>query len=264
MREHRAVPKNTRLWWGGIRNLLGRRHHRVSSQSLRRRSVRQRICRPRHARFRLGALVADGPRSCREAQRAPAAISLSSFISAEGVDAQSAEEIFRLARERALDDRTVIVHGLGLDERGLALLQSVRCGADLVSRRRTLSCLAARTIATRFESRSQGGSRKRFAAHGARRSAGRNSLRARNRRDARRRLVFPGDHPCRAGACGCETAKGTLRIGALADFVGVRDTGLSPAQTLASLSQPRRRTRRHRRLRATRFPRDARAACPAL
>ena len=49
---------------------------------------------------------------------------------AEGLDENSADEIFALDRMQALDDRTVLVHGLGLTSDGISLLN--RRGAALV------------------------------------------------------------------------------------------------------------------------------------
>lgn len=127
--EHLAVPKPVRLWWGGLKNLL---------------SGVATVCH--HNEYEKGVFGADFPvqvvqrygwahslrfgKNVREAflstpPDAPFVIHL-----AEGSDRRSGDEIFEFDRLGSLDSRTVIVHGVGLTERGHELRR--QRGAALV------------------------------------------------------------------------------------------------------------------------------------
>jgi hypothetical protein len=120
--RHRAVPKDIRLWWGGIRNLLCGvttvSHHNPLWQQLQSDTFPLRVVRKygwahslalggdiRHAR----GMTPEG---------AP-------FIlhACEGVDEQAQEELRELERLGLLDSNTVLVHGLAIDHKGAALLR---------------------------------------------------------------------------------------------------------------------------------------------
>jgi cytosine/adenosine deaminase-related metal-dependent hydrolase/SAM-dependent methyltransferase len=231
--EHRAVPKNTRLWWGGIRNLLSGVttvcHHNPYVEELFSNGFAVRVLRDFAWAHSL-PMEHDFARKRRNAQPdQPFIIHL-----AEGIDLQSADEIFHLVREQALDDRTVLVHGLGLDARGMSLLRSL--GAGLVwcptsnvflfgrtHSRETIHALPSVAL----------GSDSPLTAHGdlldevrfARETVGMPS-------EALYSLVTTSA----AQVLRLKNGEGTLRIGAFADLIGVRDTGLSPADTLGAMS----------------------------
>ncbi len=233
VREHRAVPKNTRLWWGGIRNLLGGVttvcHHNPYVAAVFDSGFAVRVLRDFSWAH---SLPMDHDLAAKQKSAGPD----QPFIVhlAEGVDAQSAEEIFRLAREQALDDRTVIVHGLGLDERGFTLLRSV--GAALIwcptsnaflfgrtHDRHTIEGLPKVALGSDSPLTAQGDllDEIRFAHETAGMPA----------EDLYSLVTTRAAQVLRL-----RDGKGSLRISAPADFVGVRDTGLSPAQRLAGLS----------------------------
>ncbi len=233
VREHRAVPKNTRLWWGGIRNLLCGVttvcHHNPYVAEVFDTGFAVRVLR---AFSWAHSLPMDHDLAAKRKNAAPD----QPFIIhlAEGVDSQSAEEIFQLAREQALDDRTIIVHGLGLDERGMTLLRSL--GAALVwcptsnvflfgrtHDRRTIEALPRVALGSDSPLTAQGDllDEIRFAKETAGISV----------EDLYSQVTTGAAHVLRL-----RDAQGSLRIGALADFVGVRDTGVSPAKTLAAIS----------------------------
>ena len=233
VREHRAVAKNTRLWWGGIRNLLCGVttvcHHNPYAAEVFDTGFAVRVLRDFGWAHSL-------PMDHDLAAKAKSAQSHQPFIIhlAEGVDSQSAEEIFRLAREKALDNRSVIVHGLGLDERGFSLLRSL--GAALVwcpssnvflfgrtHDRQTIRSLPNAALGSDSPLTAQGDllDEIRFA----------NETVGVAAEDLYALVTTRAAQVLRL-----KDGEGTLRIGALADFVGVRDTGLSPAHTLAATS----------------------------
>ncbi len=121
----RGVPKAVRLWWGAIRNLLCGVttvcHHNPLSAELLAEDFPVRVL-PAFGWAHSLSLEPD------IVARFQATSAQEPFIlhAAEGVDAASAEEIFELDRLRVLDDRTVLVHGLALNEKGAALLNRRR------------------------------------------------------------------------------------------------------------------------------------------
>ncbi len=233
IREHRAIGKNTRLWWGGIRNLLSGVttvcHHNPYVAELFEDGFAVRVLRD----FSWAHSVPFDHDLVRKQKSAapdqPFIIHL-----AEGVDSQSAGEILRLAGQHALDERTVIVHGLGLDEFGLNQMR--RAGTALVWCPTSNVFLFGRTHdrnTLRGLPRLALGSDSPLTAAGdlldeIRFAAG----------DAR----FPPEElyslvtTRAAEVLRLKSGEGTLRIGALADFFAIRDTGESPACRLAALS----------------------------
>jgi cytosine/adenosine deaminase-related metal-dependent hydrolase len=233
VREHRAVAKNVRLWWGGIRNLLCGAttvcHHNPYATEVFDTGFAVRVLRDFGWAHSL-------PMDHDLATKAKSTQSNQPFIIhlAEGVDSQSAEEIFRLAREKALDDHTVIVHGLGLDERGFSLMRSL--GAALVwcptsnvflfgrtHDRQTIRSLPNAALGSDSPLTAQGDLLDEI--HFANETVGVTAEDLYALVTTRAAQVLRLKH-----------GEGTLRIGALADFIGVRDTGLSPAHTLAAIS----------------------------
>jgi cytosine/adenosine deaminase-related metal-dependent hydrolase/SAM-dependent methyltransferase len=233
VREHRAVPKNTRLWWGGIRNLLCGVttvcHHNPYVAKVFDTGFAVRVLR---AFSWAHSLPMDHDLATKQKNAGPD----QPFIIhlAEGVDSQSAEEIFRLAREQALNDRTVIVHGLGLDQRGITLLRSL--GAALVwcptsnvflfgrtHDRQTIEGLPKVALGSDSPLTAQGDLLDEI-------------------RFANETVGMPAEDlyslvtTRAAQVLRLQDGEGSLRIGALADLVGVRDTSLSPAKTLAAIS----------------------------
>jgi cytosine/adenosine deaminase-related metal-dependent hydrolase len=233
VREHRAIPKNTRLWWGGIRNLLSGvttvcHHNPYVPEVFDERFV----VRVLH-NFGWAHSVTMDCDIGRKKQETPPDQPFIIHL-AEGIDEQSATEILQLIPEGALDDRTVIVHGLGLDDRGRTLLRSF--GAALVWCPTSNVFLFGRTL-TRDElqefPRFALGSDSPITCQGdlldeirfAREIVGMNE-----------QQLYSSVTVSAADVLRLHHGQGSLRVGGLADFVGVRDTGLSPAKTLAMLS----------------------------
>jgi ubiquinone/menaquinone biosynthesis C-methylase UbiE len=127
--KHRSVPRDVRLWWGGIRNLLCGVttvcHHNASEPELYRDDFPVRVaqdCGWGHSLAFGGDL-----RAARSATPKPRA-----FIvhACEGIDREAGAELGELDRLGVLDEDTVIVHGLAIDDEGVALLR--RRGTSLV------------------------------------------------------------------------------------------------------------------------------------
>lgn len=121
--EHRSVPRDVRLAWGGIKNLISGvtmvAHHDPDSprEFGRRFPVRVATAGWAHSLAFTPDIVA---RHRRNGDR-PFVMHLG-----EATDAEGAEEIFEIDRMGALDERTVIVHGVGLDAAGWRLLRRKR------------------------------------------------------------------------------------------------------------------------------------------
>jgi cytosine/adenosine deaminase-related metal-dependent hydrolase/ubiquinone/menaquinone biosynthesis C-methylase UbiE len=119
--RHRKVPKTVRLWWGAIRNLLCGVttvcHHNPLSRELLSADFPVRVL----SRFGWAHSLEMDPNLIHNFDHTPSNLP---FIlhAAEGVDAKSAQEVFDLDRMQVLDDRTILVHGLALNPKSVALL----------------------------------------------------------------------------------------------------------------------------------------------
>lgn len=118
---HRQVPKGVRLWWGGIRNLLCGVttvcHHNPLDPLLRSSQF------PVHVVQKYGweHSLAFGGDVSAALRKTP---SHKPFLihAGEGIDADASAELRTLDAIGALDSRTVLVHGLAMDEAGARLL----------------------------------------------------------------------------------------------------------------------------------------------
>ena len=232
VREHLRVPKWVRLWWGAIRNLLCG----VTT-----------VCH--HNPYDAGAFSEDFPvRVVRDFAWAHSLAFDSELITrfhetdsahpfvihaGEGVDRGSAEEIHTLFTLGALNTRTVIVHGTALDAEGFDLL--TKCGAALVWCPSSNVFLFKQTLApdqiAALPSKALGSDSSmtacgdlldevRFAAT---LGASAETLYELITRQPNKVLRL-------------KQGEGRVLPGNVADIVAVRDRGLSPADTLASLS----------------------------
>jgi cytosine/adenosine deaminase-related metal-dependent hydrolase/ubiquinone/menaquinone biosynthesis C-methylase UbiE len=118
---HKQVPKDTRLWWGGVRNLLCGAttvcHHNPLDPVLRDKDFPVRVVTqygwahsPAFAANISGALQSTGADE-------PFLIH-----ACEGMDKEAFAELYALDALHALEHRSVLIHGLALDEAGIALL----------------------------------------------------------------------------------------------------------------------------------------------
>jgi cytosine/adenosine deaminase-related metal-dependent hydrolase len=129
IREHLDVPKPIRLWWGGIRNLLCGVttvcHHNEFRADVFEDGFPIRVLK-RYAWSHSLLLGGDITAAFRASDpQTPYIIHLG-----EGVDSASTAEVFEIDRMGLLDPRTVIVHGVALDDAGHDLL--VRGGSALI------------------------------------------------------------------------------------------------------------------------------------
>jgi cytosine/adenosine deaminase-related metal-dependent hydrolase/ubiquinone/menaquinone biosynthesis C-methylase UbiE len=120
--KQRSVPRDVRLWWGGIRNLLCGVttvcHHNALDPGLHRGDFPVRVandCGWAHSLAFGGDL-----RAARSATSKNGA-----FIvhACEGIDRDARAELWELDRLNVLDEDSVIVHGLAIDDEGAALLE---------------------------------------------------------------------------------------------------------------------------------------------
>jgi cytosine/adenosine deaminase-related metal-dependent hydrolase/ubiquinone/menaquinone biosynthesis C-methylase UbiE len=230
IREHRAVPKSTRLWWGAIRNLLCGVttvcHHNPFISEVFDHGFPIRVMRDfgwAHS------IPMEGNVARRHADTPPE----QPFILhlGEGVDRASAEELFELDRKGALTDRTVVVHGLGLSREALSLLKSR--GAALVWCPSSNTFLFGRTLHRgnlRMLSLVALGSDSSLTAEGdlldeVRFARERVSLTA---EELYAQVTLNASRVLRL-----RSGEGSLRVGALADLIAIRDRNLTPAETLA-------------------------------
>ena len=118
---HRKVPRSVRLRWGGIRNLLCGVttvcHHNPMSAELLDPGFPVRIVSDFGWAHSLSLEPQLASKFAKSASDAP-------FIlhAAEGVDLKSLKEVFELDRMHALDERTVLVHGLACTPVAAALI----------------------------------------------------------------------------------------------------------------------------------------------
>jgi hypothetical protein len=123
--KHRAVPRDVRLWWGGLRNLLCGvttvSHHDPLWPELRRKDFPVRVVRD----YGWGHSVALGG-DLRSARSATPAGSAFIVHACEGIDEQAREELFKLDGWGLLDANVVLVHGLAVDKEGVELIRARR------------------------------------------------------------------------------------------------------------------------------------------
>ena len=123
--KHRAVPKELRLWWGGIRNLLSGvttvSHHNPLWAELQREDFPVRVIQ----NYGWGHSLALGGDLC--AARAVTPEEYPFIIHAcEGTDKIARAELSGLDRLGLLNSYTVLVHGLAIDAAGVALIEQKR------------------------------------------------------------------------------------------------------------------------------------------
>lgn len=231
VREHVAVPKETRLIWGGIRNLLCGVttvcHHNPYARAVFSRDFPVRVVR----NFGWAHSLAFDRKVTGKHQGTSKGQPFILHL-CEGVDEKSASEVFDLERLGALGSCTVLIHGLGLDARGMDLTESR--GAALVWCPSSNIFLFGRTHTAdslRRLSRVALGSDSPLTAQGdlldeihlAHSEIGvpAEELYEQVMGRAARILRLAG-------------GEGHLRVGSFADLFAVRDRGLLPAETLAT------------------------------
>jgi cytosine/adenosine deaminase-related metal-dependent hydrolase len=120
--KHRAIPKEVRVWWGGIRNLLCGvttvSHHNPLWLELQRSDFPVRVVQEYGWAHSL-ALGGDLAAACAATPHGRAFI----VHACEGVDELARNELRELDQLGLLDARTVLVHGLAIDAEGVLLIR---------------------------------------------------------------------------------------------------------------------------------------------
>ena len=120
--RHRAVRKDLRVWWGGIRNLLCGvttvSHHNPLRPELQRNDFPVRVVQ----RYGWAHSPALGGDLCAARAATPEGCP---FIvhACEGVDEVARAELWDLDRSGLLDTNAVLVHGLAIDTAGFELIR---------------------------------------------------------------------------------------------------------------------------------------------
>lgn len=231
--QHLQVPLDTRLWWGAIRNLLSGvttvcHHNRIypvlTAPGFPIRVLSQfgwahSLAFDRDFVARYHATPLDSP-----------------FIihAAEGTDSHSADEITNLDRLNILDDRIVVVHGLALTARQVALLNERGAAVILcpTSNRFLFNQTLSAELLAAIERKALG-SDSPLTANGDLLDEIR-SLHADNAADIATIYNLVTTHP--AALLRLRNSEGRISPGGRADFIAVRDIQRTPAQTLAQLS----------------------------
>ena len=233
VRDHLAVPKPVRLWWGAIKNLLCGVttvcHHNPYQRGIFGKGFPVRVV-SRYGWAHSLALEKDVAALFRATpDDAPFLIHLG-----EGTDAGSAREIFELDRLGALDARTVIIHGVGLDRGGRALVEERGAGlvwcpsSNLFTLGKTLGqdeLSQHRRVALGSDSAltAEGDLLDEIRVAWSATGVGSEQLFNMVTRDAAEILRLP-------------RRQGSLQAGAVADLIALPDLGQSPADTLAESS----------------------------
>jgi cytosine/adenosine deaminase-related metal-dependent hydrolase/ubiquinone/menaquinone biosynthesis C-methylase UbiE len=231
--EQRRVPRETRLWWGGIRNLLSGVttvcHHNPYESEVFTDEFAVRVLKDYGWAHSLSLDPAAAVKKRETHAGHPFLIHL-----AEGICEQSGHEILELYQAGALNADTVIIHGLGLGAEGSALLCSANAGliwcpsSNLFLFGRTMSCKEIR----RFPKVALG-SDSPLTAQGDFLD---------EVRCASQLLQTPSidlyGYVTRQAArlVNLRNGAGSFNIGGVADLIAVRETGLTPAETLVTLS----------------------------
>ncbi|MGA2852111.1 MAG: amidohydrolase family protein [Terracidiphilus sp.] len=233
--KHRAVPKDLRLWWGGIRNLLCGvttvSHHNPPWPELQREDFPVRVVRE----YGWGHSLALGG----DLQQAYAATPEGQpFIvhACEGVDEQARAEVWGLERLGLLDQRTVLVHGLAIDREGVALMRDRRtslivCPSSndfLFGRLPDLSLLSG------VEQMALGNDSP-LTAEGDLLDEIRFAIRCCGVSASRAYQMVTA---IPASSLRLSDAEGSITESGFADVIAVRDAGGSPAERLETLSMP--------------------------
>lgn len=231
--RHRQIPKNVRLWWGGLRNLLCGvttvSHHNPYDSDVFDNNFVIRVVREYGWAH---SLALDGDAAAKK--RATPTGQPFLIHLAEGVDADSEKELGVLHRAGALNKDTVIIHGLGLTDDDRELLRN--SGAGLIWCPSSNCFLFGHTIPTNsIESfpRVALGSDSPLTAEGDLLDEVRFAIRS---TQLLPETVYKLVTRHAARILRLDQGEGSIYAGGVADLFAVRDMGQSPAQTLTELS----------------------------
>ncbi len=231
--RHRKVPKAIRLWWGAIRNLICGVttvcHHNPLSREMFSADFPIRVL----SRFGWAHSLEMDPNLIHNFDHTPPNLP---FVlhAAEGVDAKSAQEIFDLDRMQVLDDRTVLVHGLALNPKAVALLNRRRSSLVVCpsSNQFLFHSVPSSTLIKSINTVVLGSDSPLTSAgdlldeiNFARNEIGLNSS-----------SLYEMVTAKSANVLRLRNGEGHLRTGSIADLIAVQDRSLTPAETIAQLT----------------------------
>jgi cytosine/adenosine deaminase-related metal-dependent hydrolase/SAM-dependent methyltransferase len=231
--RHRKVPRPVRLWWGGIRNLLCGVttvcHHNPISPDLLDPGFPVRVV----SDFGWAHSLSLDPQLADKFAKSPSG---APFIlhAAEGVDRESLEEIFELDRMHTLDERTVLVHGLGCTPAAAALINQRLAAVVLcpTSNKFLFHQFPSLSLIRSLNKVILGSDSPLTAAGDLL-----DEIRfARTQIGLHANSIYGMVTNQPADILRLRRGEGRLRPGSAADMVVVRDRGLSPAETLAQLT----------------------------
>jgi cytosine/adenosine deaminase-related metal-dependent hydrolase/ubiquinone/menaquinone biosynthesis C-methylase UbiE len=231
--RHRKVPKAVRLWWGALRNLLCGVttvcHHNPLSREMLSADFPIRVL----SRFGWAHSLDLDPNLIHNYDHTPPNLP---FVlhAAEGVDAKSAQEIFDLDRMQVLGERTVLVHGLALNPKAVALLNRRRSALVIcpTSNQFLFHCAPSSALIKSLSTVVLGSDSPLTAAG-----------------DLLDEINFARNEICLApnslyemvtarpaNVLRLRNGEGRLRTGSVADLIAVQDKALTPAETIAQLT----------------------------
>jgi cytosine/adenosine deaminase-related metal-dependent hydrolase len=231
--KHRAVPKEVRLWWGGLRNLLCGvttvSHHNPLWPALRREHFPVRVVQD----YGWGHSLALGG-NLRQGHASTQAGWPYIVHACEGVDERSRGELSELDRLEILDDCTVLVHGLAIDEDGVALARARRASLIVCpSSNRFLFDKVPDLSLLNIIGKIALGSDSPLTAEGDLLDEIRFAMRFCG-------ISAPTAHHMATTASATilhlENGEGSIMESGLADLIAIRDTGQNPADRLEMLS----------------------------
>ena len=232
IREHLRVPKWVRLWWGGIRNLLCGVttvcHHNPYDNDVFDDEFPVRVVRD----FAWAHSLSFDPETVTRFREAKSDIPFL-IHAAEGIDDVSRNEIHRLSELGLLDSRTVIVHGTALDAEGFELLKNR--GAGVVWCPSSNVFLFDKTLApdqlASVSSKALGSDSPLTAIGDLL-----DEIRSAATLGAAPEMLFQLVTRQSNQVLQLKKDEGRIAPRGMADLVAVHDRGLSPADTLASMS----------------------------
>ncbi len=230
--RHRKVPKAVRLWWGGIRNLLCGVttvcHHNPLSRELLSSDFPVRVL----SKFGWAHSLEIDPNLIHNFDHTPPNLP---FVlhAGEGVDAKSAQEIFDLDRMQVLDDRTVLVHGLALSPKAVALLNRRRSALIVcpTSNQFLFHCTLSSSLIKSLNAVVLGSDSPLTSSGDLLDEI---SF-ARNEMGLDTNSLYEMVTTRSANVLRLRNGEGHLKPGSIADLIAVRDKGLTPAETIAQL-----------------------------
>jgi ubiquinone/menaquinone biosynthesis C-methylase UbiE/cytosine/adenosine deaminase-related metal-dependent hydrolase len=231
--RHRRVPKAVRLWWGAIRNLLCGVttvcHHNPLSRELLSADFPVRVL----SKFGWAHSLEMDPNLIHNFDHTPPNLP---FVlhAAEGVDARSAQEIFDLDRMQVLNDRTVLVHGLALNPKSVALLNRRRTALVIcpTSNQFLFHCAPSSTLIKSVNTVVLGSDSPLTAAGDLLEDV----VFARNEIGLDANSLYEMITARPATVLRLRNGEGYIKTGSVADLIAVRDKGLTPGDTVAQLT----------------------------